>query len=320
MARKDPQSWLEATIQFVNTGEEDRDNFVMEFLDRGAIGSAEEPVSCDGESQDAPLCTACGHSVRQCVYFPSEAGLEATLEILDRTIRDFGNRTPDFSARVISCRTVHKQDWATGWRQVFPPEQVGARLWTVPPWEDVTLPPDAIAITLEPGLAFGTGKHATTRHCLRFLEEIGNEDLAFPGRVLDVGCGSAILAIAATLLGAREVVGLEIDPDAVPVAAKNLARNGLADKIRLINGGPECCRGCFDLILANLTAGILLDHGGQLPGLLAPRGLCIVSGLLAHEKAAVMKMFEQEGLRLVREKADHEEGWSTVLLTRPTEG
>ncbi len=312
------EGWIEATLQFINAEEEARCDFVAECMDQGAVGSAEDPVPLDGiaaTSQEA--CQACGTSTRLSLFFPDSKGMEEVLGLLERKISNFFNRVPNFSARVLQCRRVSREDWATDWRHTFPPEQVGKRLWTVPPWEESpTLPPEAIPIILEPGLAFGTGKHATTRHCLQFLEEIAADRNGLPASFLDVGCGSAILSLAAAFLGAEKILALEIDPDALPVARKNMERNRPSAQIRLVNGPPECCRGAFDLIAANLTAPVLSRYGVILPSLMPEDGLCILSGILLSEKPEILELFRKSGLHPLQEKTDTEEGWSTLLFRK----
>jgi len=315
--RNQGAAWIEATVQFINTEEEIRWDFVAECAERGALGSAEEP-SCPSDSlAPSPPCEACGTSARHSIYFPESMGLEAALSLLEDRISSFAHTVPGFNARVLQCRIIQKEAWGTGWMHAFPPERMGTRLWTVPPWErNPSLPAGALPIIMEPGLAFGTGKHATTRHCLQFLEEIASEQGRLPGSFLDAGCGSAILSIGAALLGAKRLVAVEIDPDAIPTTKKNLERNGLSGKVRLVNGPLECCRGRFDLIAANLTAPVLSGYAALLPSLLKEGGRCIVSGILTPEKPAILELLRTHGLHLLGEKADEHEGWSSLLLQR----
>jgi ribosomal protein L11 methyltransferase len=179
------------------------------------------------------------------------------------------------------------------------------------------MPGEAIPIILEPGLAFGTGKHQTTRHCLEFLEEIADQEEIFPRSCLDVGCGSGILSIAARRLGATRVVGLDIDPDALGVASRNLALNRFSDLILLVNGSPACCQVGFDLIAANLDATTLLNVQERLWSLLTGGGLAVLSGVLDQERDRVVTSFQNLGFQAVREKKDLEEGWTSCLLRKP---
>jgi ribosomal protein L11 methyltransferase len=212
---------------------------------------------------------------------------------------------------------VEQEDWATQWKGSFPPERVAGRFWVVPPWQAVTLPDSAVPITLEPGLAFGTGKHQTTRHCLEFLEEIAGACKTFPYSCLDAGCGSGILSIAARRLGATRVVGLDIDPDAVAVAARNLGLNGLSGEILIVNGSLECCRAGFELITANLDATTLQKHEDRLWSLTKKEGFAVLSGILEEQKPGVLGSFQKLGFRALGERRDREEGWVSLLLKKP---
>ncbi len=311
------EAWIEATIQFINASEEDRSGFVAECMELGAEGSAEAPVFVQDPQDDSKPCEACGTSTRQSVYFPNSMGIETVLGLLDRQISRFFRSIPDFSARVLQCRRIAREEWGTDWMHTFPPERMGTRLWTVPPWEkSPSLPAGALSIVIEPGLAFGTGKHATTRHCLQFLEEIASDRGSLPGSFLDAGCGSAILSIAASLLGAEKPIALEIDPEAIPAATKNLQRNNLSEEVRLVNGPLECCRGRFELIAANLTASILTGYAGLLASLLEEGGLCVLSGILVSEKPEILELFRGSGLHPLQEKVDEDEGWSTLLFQK----
>jgi ribosomal protein L11 methyltransferase len=220
-------------------------------------------------------------------------------------------------ARVLRCRRIEQKEWATRWKAGFPPEKVSGRFWVIPPWQTPSLPEDAIPMILEPGQAFGTGKHQTTRHCLEFLEEIAQPRGALPGSFLDVGCGSGILSIAARRLGATRVVGLDIDPDALTVARRNLGLNRLSGEVLIVNGSLACCRNGFDLIAANLDAKTLLWHREPLWASLMQGGLTILSGMLAEEAPGVLAAFEGVGFHLVTEKTDNEEGWTSVLIEKP---
>jgi ribosomal protein L11 methyltransferase len=225
--------------------------------------------------------------------------------------------SPDARARVLRCRRIEQKEWATLWKGGFPPEKVSGRFWVIPPWEAPSLPGDAVSMILEPGQAFGTGKHQTTRHCLEFLEEIVHQQGGLPRSFLDVGCGSGILSIAARRLGATRVVGLDIDADALTVARRNLGLNRLSNEIVIVNGSMACCRAGFDLIAANLDATTLLRHREPLWTSLTQGGLAILSGMLAEEAPGVLTAFKEAGFHLMAEKTDHEEEWASVLLKKP---
>jgi ribosomal protein L11 methyltransferase len=204
-----------------------------------------------------------------------------------------------------------EEAWASAWQQSFPPRAVGRRLWVKPPWEAAESP-GRVTVVIEPGRAFGTGHHGSTEGCLALLDESILD--TGPDRVLDIGTGTGILAVAAIKLGAGHVVAVDVDPDAVAAARVNAARNGCADRIDLVMAGPESLREVrpFPLVVANLLAHTHLALAPHYRRLTAPGGTLILGGILEHEDHDVIAALEAEGFaplgRLVVE------GWSSLLL------
>ncbi len=312
--------WIEATIQFVNAGEEDIGTFVDGCMELGAVGGAETAGEGEVEAGQEGPCGSCGPSTNVRVYFPESTGIPQSVDLLEAGIRSLQRspRSPGMRARILQCRKIAREEWATRWKGGFPPEKVSALFWVVPPWEShPAISEGAVPLVLEPGQAFGTGKHCTTRHCLAFLEEVAGNEGGLPPSFLDVGCGSGILSIAARRLGAGRVVGLDIDPDALCVARRNLELNRIFGEVLLVNGSPACLRAGFDLIAANLDATTLLRHGVSLRSIVARGGVAILSGMLTEEAPGVLASFEEAGFRAVAEKTEHEEGWTSLLLRAP---
>jgi ribosomal protein L11 methyltransferase len=209
-----------------------------------------------------------------------------------RSVLETFNRAHEAGLSLSSCRESVPRDWANTWREGFPVRPMGRRLLICPPW-DLRSEPGRHCLVIEPGQAFGTGLHETTRQCLECLE-----DLVHPGdEVLDVGCGSGILALAAAVLGAGRVVGLDNDPVATEEAARNARLSGLEDRIewRRADGG-RVEAGRFDLIVANmLWAELQTCLPAQVPSL-APGGRLIVSGLAARDEAPAERLLAALGL------------------------
>jgi ribosomal protein L11 methyltransferase len=185
----------------------------------------------------------------------------------------------------LHCRPLRDTAYLTQWQQFFKPLWIGQRLCIRPPWETAPLPPQTACLTLEPGLAFGTGAHATTYLCLTLLTQWLT--VASGGTLLDVGCGSGILSLAALTLGVHTAVGVDIDAQAVAVAQQNAVLNGLQHRVRYLQGSWEVTEEAFDLITANIYLEPLLGMAAPLSRRLRPHGILILSGILASQEAAL---------------------------------
>jgi ribosomal protein L11 methyltransferase len=192
-------------------------------------------------------------------------------------------------------RIITQSDWADAWKAGFQPLRIGRRIVITPSWlraPDYD-PEHDILITLDPGMAFGTGLHPTTQLCAAALEDYVTAGM----RVLDVGSGSGILSILAAKLGAREVVGVDTDPEALRASQENVVRNAVGDRVRIVQGSHDAAAGHYDLVVANILAGVitnmLLNEG------LATRAMrFIFSGILDSQKESVAHAAERAGLRL----------------------
>ena len=206
----------------------------------------------------------------------------------------------------LTVREIEEEAWLEKWKASFKPIRVGAFL-VRPTWSDVD-PGEATVLSLDPGMAFGTGLHPTTQACLRALSRI---DVSGK-RVADVGTGSAILAIACAKRGAREVVGVDIDEVAVKEATENAVRNEVT--IELHVGSAADLDGVFDLILANIVAAALEEIAADLAAHLAPRGHLVLAGIIATEEQDIAAAFAAYGLRAVAR--DQQADWVCLELTR----
>ncbi|NIY83266.1 50S ribosomal protein L11 methyltransferase [Vibrio hepatarius] len=184
---------------------------------------------------------------------------------------------------------LEDKDWEREWMENFHPMKFGERLWICPSWREVP-EPDAINVMLDPGLAFGTGTHPTTSLCLEWLESL---DLS--GKtVIDFGCGSGILAIAAIKLGAEKVIGIDIDPQALLASKDNAQRNGVADQLEvyLPQDQPEGL--VADVVVANILAGPLRELSGIIKSLIKPHGELAMSGVLDTQAEDVANYYRDE--------------------------
>ncbi len=211
----------------------------------------------------------------------------------------------------ISCSVLADEDWATSWQQYFKPFAIVPGLIIKPSWENYAAQPGEQVLEMDPGMAFGTGQHASTKLALSLTQ--GCCQAAPPERMLDVGTGTGILAMAAVLFGAKEAAAIDNDPVAVAVAAENIARNGLAERITASVEPLEEVSGQFDLICANILHDVLAELAPALCRRLAKNGRLVLSGLLrGSQEESILRIYGQLGLRL--RQAVHEEEWAALLL------
>lgn len=201
--------------------------------------------------------------------------------------------------------------WAALWARQFVPLNVGRRLLVVAPWQTRVPSSGRVRLIIKPGQAFGTGRDPTTRAMLGAVERLCRSGRV--GRALDVGTGSGIVALAAKRLGVQEVIGLDIDPEAVANAGENARLNELAGAVRFSTLSPGRLRRRFDLIAANILTPVLVALAPQLKRLLAPRGRLVLGGILGCEAAAVAAGYRPE-LRLLERRAWR--GWVTLVMGR----
>ncbi|HWP56638.1 MAG TPA: 50S ribosomal protein L11 methyltransferase [Candidatus Acidoferrales bacterium] len=237
---------------------------------------------------------------------------------LRRDIQNFhralGHIYPSLNGQPLRWAPLKDRNWNNSWRRFFAPIEVGRSLWIAPPWVRRSPPPGRQAITVEPGMAFGTGTHFTTRTCLEFIERVAASLAPRRWIALDLGTGSGILAIALAKLKAQKVLALDLDPLAVKTARDNVRRNRVSDFVTVRRAGLESVSGSFDVVAANLTAETLIALAQRLARAVAPGGSLIVSGILRPKTKSVLGKFPD--MRLAHQKADRE--WSTLLLQKET--
>lgn len=204
---------------------------------------------------------------------------------------------------------LEEENWTPFWRGSVHTVAVSGRMCLVPAWEEVP-PGPALPIRIDPGMAFGSGDHPTTRLCLQALEDLANRR-GLPGPVLDVGTGTGVLALAAALLGAAGVDALDIDPFGFAACRRNARLNGLEDQVRPLLLSLDLLEGTYPLVLANVVVGQIENLSLALGQRLAPGGSLIVSGFEAAQAARVAHLL---GLA-VRQRRE-EQGWAVLLLTR----
>jgi ribosomal protein L11 methyltransferase len=242
-------------------------------------------------------------------------------------LRDAAGATAVDAARValadaglssdVSVRDVAEEDWAESWKEHFHPTRFGERIVIVPTWRAYEAAADDAVIFLDPGMAFGTGQHETTRMCLEALERrISPSDA-----VLDVGCGSGILSLAAGKLGAGQVVALDVDPDCVRITRENVAQNKLDGVVSAAEGSAGAMwpldappSGRFDIVVANIIAAVIIDLAVALVDVLQPGGALIVSGIIAEREGETVEALRAAGASVEHVRALGE--WRCIEAVR----
>jgi ribosomal protein L11 methyltransferase len=199
----------------------------------------------------------------------------------------------------LETRLIHEEDWADAWKSHFPVLRIGRRLVIRPTWREHQPAPDDVVLALDPGMAFGTGLHPTTRLCLAALEDLADAGHLRAARVLDVGSGSGILSVAAGLLGATSVVAVDTDPIAVESTRANAQLNGFGDLVDARCGSVSPTAGQFGVVLANLIASLLVDLAPALRQSVAVGGRLVAGGIFIDREAEVVDAFARVGLRVV---------------------
>lgn len=221
---------------------------------------------------------------------------------------------PEYAPLLLTMDGVEDADWENNWKAFYKPMEIGERLIVVPDWEKAD-PRDRVVLRLNPGLAFGTGSHATTRLCLQALEK-----RVKPGvRVLDLGCGSGILSIAALLLGAEEARACDIDEKAVDIAYENAALNGVSrERYTVLAGDVLTDAGLqrelgrdYDLVVANIVSDVILALAPAVGGLMREGGRFLCSGIIDERAGEVRAALEASGLTIEEEACS--EGWYSFL-------
>ena len=248
-----------------------------------------EIAGCQGWSGDSSAVRG---------YLPVDERLEGSLLALREA-----------AGREVTIRFVQEEDWANAWKQYFKPQRIGEHIIIKPSWEEFSPEPGDLVVEMDPGMAFGTGLHATTRLCLRALESHvqGGESVA------DVGTGSGILGIAAVLLGATQAICTDIDPLAVRIALENIERNQLGGKVEAVEATlpPP---GEFEIVVANILPDVILGMAEELVAATKPGGLLIVSGIIESRTDDVKAGLSALGLTVLSVETEGE--WVAILARR----
>jgi len=303
--------WKSFTVKVRRETIDAVNHFLME---RGSLGMAydEQLLGASGDPAD-PLPPP-PEITRMTAYFPWETNLwelkRSFLEFLPTLKESFGEGPEEFHG----AAEITDSGWAEKWKEHFKAQKVGQRLVIKPSWEEYPAEENDVVLTVDPGQAFGTGTHETTRMCLRFIESAFTSDASSPRSALDIGTGTGILGIAAAMLGAKRVLGIDTDPVAVEVAGKNAELNGVSDVFCVDGTILEEINEEFDLVLGNLISEILVDLAESIAARCAPGGRLILSGIIKEKSGWVVEEVSRHQMKLVTETIDGE--WAALLFRK----
>jgi ribosomal protein L11 methyltransferase len=267
--------WLGLSLLIPGELADSLSNFLME---QGATGIEEVEEDLERERIKA--------------YFLQDGSENRAVQSLRRYLKSLAKIDPGLPHVEIETASVPEQDWGENWKRFFKPLRVGSKFVVKPPWARILLKKDEIPIEIIPGMAFGTGTHATTRLCMEALEKRVKKR---GSSVLDVGTGSGILAIAAARSGATEVWGIDIDNVAVKIARENVERNKVSETVKIKKGSLGDVRKKFDLVAANLDFRALKRGRMALIRHLKKRGFLILSGILDREEEMLRQQYLKTG-------------------------
>jgi ribosomal protein L11 methyltransferase len=286
--------WLELAVKVHPDAVESVSELLSRYTSEGVV--IEEPIELIDEGQEYRILT--GQPVHVRAYLPLDGKEEEARQRIEEGLWHLSSLGAHFVGK-LETRTVNEEDWANAWKDYFHVTHIGRRLVIRPSWREYTPKAHEVVLTLDPGMAFGTGLHPTTRMCLEELEK-----RVQPGmRVLDVGTGSGILSIAAAKLGAESVYAIDNSSVAAESAAANVALNGLSERVNVVLGilddaEAERLTGHYDLVLANIIAHVIGSIAPQLARVLTPGGVLISSGIIEARRQDAEVPLQAAGLEL----------------------
>ncbi|MBR6027632.1 MAG: 50S ribosomal protein L11 methyltransferase [Clostridia bacterium] len=309
--------WIKLTVHTTTAGADPVSDLL---IDCGAEGTMVEdradipdPSKPSGywEIIDPKLIESLPEDVQVHCWLKADESLRGILQAIRTALPSLKEGNRDVGPLTIDSESVSDEDWSEVWKQYYKPFRAGKRLVVKPNWEEWDAQPGDLIIRMDPGMAFGSGTHETTGLCLELLEEA-----VHGGRVIDVGCGSGILAIGAALLGAEQVLAIDIDPDAVRVARENVENNGLADRIDVVHGNLlDSTDAVCDVCVANIIADVIIGFAKPLCAHIVPGGVFICSGIIREREEDVLLALTAAGYQVeeVRRRGE----WVAIRSRRP---
>ncbi|MFQ9248392.1 MAG: 50S ribosomal protein L11 methyltransferase [Clostridium paraputrificum] len=240
-------------------------------------------------------------------YFSEEDNIDEIIAYINKKVEEIKSLGIDVGEGKVEFEKMYEEDWANNWKKYYKPSKVGEKIVVKPIWEEYEAKDEELVVELDPGMAFGTGEHETTRMCIQALEKYVQKD----STVFDVGCGSGILAIAAAKLGAKLAVGVDLDPVAVESAKENVGFNNI-DNIEILHGNLiEVIDGKADIVVANIIAEIICILTEDVSRVIKPNGYFITSGIIHDRVEMVTNKLEECGFEVVKVNKDGE--WNCII-------
>lgn len=289
--------WLALSVQVHPEAVESVSELLRRYSSDGVV--IEEPFELTEDGQDYRILY--GQPVKIHAYILIDGQEEVTRQQIEQGLWHLSSLGAHFVGE-LQTYVVNEEDWANAWKDYYHVTHIGHNLVICPSWREYTPKQHEVVMTLDPGMAFGTGIHPTTRMCLEQVEQRVRSGM----HILDVGTGSGILALAAAKLGAVQVDALDNSSVAVESAIANVAMNNLSDRIKVVLGvvdaeEAECMAERYDLVLANIIAQVIGSIAPYLVQVLAPQGLLVVSGIIEARRPNAEEPLLESGLKLVEE-------------------
>ena len=310
--------WIELIVHTTTEGSDPVSEVLMSHGASGVMiedrADIPDPTKPHGywEIIDPHLADSLPEDVQVHAWFEPGEGFPALVDSIRGQLSALSPGDLSFGELRLETRAVDDSAWKDVWKKYYKPFYAGEHLVIKPTWEPFDPAPGDRIIEIDPGMAFGSGTHETTGMCLTLLEETvqGGES------VVDVGTGSGILAIGAALFGARQVLAVDIDPDAVRVARENVAHNGVEDRVTVRQGNLlDKVETQFDLCVANIISDIIISFAAPLKAHIRPGGLFLCSGIVSCRAPEVQAALEQAGYEILRQENRGE--WVAFLSRRP---
>ena len=316
--------WLELHIDTTHTGLEPVETMLSALGIDGVVIDDETEFHDFLESNrqywdyvDEDLEASMHGKSRVTFYLPADETGFAQMGEVRLALEDLKARRSDCGTLLLSLENLRDEDWENNWKQYYKPMEIGQRLLVIPQWEQVD-PGQRVPLILDPGLTFGTGSHATTRLCLTALEKT----VAQGDRVLDLGCGSGILSIAALRLGASQALAVDIDDKCLDVAYENAALNGIGKDRYTVRVGDVLSDGSlrreleggYDIVVANIVADVIIALAPLVPAMLRPGGTFLCSGIIDDRAEEVRNALEAAGWTVLETQSA--DGWFAYTCRR----